>query len=124
MTTREFFQNVLNAHINDEMDAAATQLIQKLDEKNEKRKSADTKAKKEVAGRRNAVREFFAAHPGESFTRDDVAAALGITPAAVSNAAAAMVTEGFLTRGEVKVEKNKRTCYTLAAPAETEEEGE
>ena len=122
MTTREFFKNVLDAHINDEMDAAATQLIQKLDEKNEKRKSADTKAKKEVAGRRSAIRDFFAAHPGESFTRDDVAAALGITPAAVSNAASGMVAEGFLTRGEVKVEKNKRTCYTLAAPAE--EEGE
>ena len=31
MTTREYFQAVLDAHISDEMDAASTQLIQKLD---------------------------------------------------------------------------------------------
>lgn len=125
MTTREFFTAVLKAHISDEMDAAAKTLIEKLDEKNAKRKSADTKQKREVAGRRAAVREFFAAHPGESFTRDDVAAALGITPAAVSNAASAMVANGYLVRGEVKVEKNKRTTYALAVyENEVTDEGE
>lgn len=124
MTTREFFTAVLNAHINDEMDAAATQLIQKLDAKNEKRKSADTKQKREVADRRSAVREFFMSHPGESFTRDAVAEVLNLPAAAVSAAASILVNEGVLTRGECKVDKNRRTCYTLAAPAENEEEGE
>lgn len=121
MTTREFFTAVLNAHINDEMDAAAIQLIQKLDAKNAKRKSADTKQKREVADRRTAVREFFVSNPNKPFTRDEVAAAIGITPAAVSNAASAMVGEGLLVRGEVKVDKNKRTCYTYKVGEDAED---
>ena len=32
MTTREYFQTVLDAHLSDEMDAASTTLLKKLDE--------------------------------------------------------------------------------------------
>ena len=48
MTTREYFTAVLNAHISDEMDAASRTLIEKLDAKNAKRASTESKEKKEV----------------------------------------------------------------------------
>ena len=48
MTNREFFQNVINANINDEMNDFARGLIDKLDKKNENRKPTKTQEANEV----------------------------------------------------------------------------
>ena len=113
MTTREYFQNVLNAHISDEMDAASVTLIQKLDEKNEKRKSTPTKEQKEAATRRGLVLGFFQQHPDEAFTRDSVAEALGISPAQVT--AACRVLSDNITKSEAKIDKARRIVYQYKA---------
>ena len=114
MTTREYFQAVLDAHISDEMDAASRQLIQKLDEKNAKRKATETKEQKEAAIRRAAVLDFFYDHQGRSFTRDEVAVALSITPSQVTAACKSIMAEdSLLTKTEAKVGKSRKVVYTM-----------
>ena len=112
MTTREYFQTVLDAHISDEMDAASVTLIQKLDEKNAKRKSTPTKEQKESASRREMVREFLAQHIGEVFTRDAIADAIGVTPSQVTAACKAL--GDAVTKNEAKVDKVRRVVYSIA----------
>lgn len=124
MTTREYFTAVLNAHISDEMDAASRTLIQKLDAKNAKRASSESKEKKEAAARRNAVLEFLLAHKGKVFTRDAIAEATGVSPYAVSSAVKALGEQ--VNKTEIKVDKTKRVAYTIPAEdtEDEEEEGE
>ena len=55
MTSRDYFNAVLNAHISDEMDAASTEFIARLDARNEKRKSTETKDKREARERQRIV---------------------------------------------------------------------
>lgn len=111
MTTREYFQTVLDAHISDEMDAASVQLINKLDERNEKRKSADSKAKRETADRRATVLNFLKTHEG-AFTRDAIAEQTGLTAGQVSAAVKAL--GDAVKKSEVKVDKVKRVVYAIA----------
>lgn len=113
MTTREYFQTVLDAHISDEMDAASATLIAKLDSRNEKRKSADSKAKREVSARYAAVLEFLKTNEGE-FTRDAIADACNISVGQAQSAALALVREGMAKKSEVKVDKTKRVVYSIA----------
>ena len=111
MTTREYFQAVLDAHLSDEMDAASTALLKKLDERNEKRKSADTKAKQETAARRAAVEAFLKSNPGQH-TRDAIAAGTGLSAGQCQSAALALCEAGKAEKAEVKIDKAKRTVYS------------
>lgn len=114
MTTREYFTTVLNAHLSDEMDKASELLIAKLDDRNAKRKSADSKAKKETAARRQIVLDFLAENRGKSFTRDEIAAAVEMDAAKVTGALTPLVKDGIVTKATVKVDKAKRMAYTIA----------
>ena len=109
MTSREYFQNVLNANISDEMNQMSQTLIQRLDAKNAKRKTTPTKDQKEAAARREIVLGFFADHPTEVFTRDAVADALGISPAQVTAACKALGES--LTKSEAKFDKSRKVVY-------------
>ena len=111
MTTREYFQTVLDAHISDEMDAASVTLIENLDKRNAKRKATPTKDQREAAIRREAVREFLMDHEGEQFTRDAIAAAVHVTPAQVTAACRAL--GDFVSKSEVKVDKVRRVVYSV-----------
>lgn len=113
MTTREYFQTVLDAHLSDEMDAASKTLIEKLDTRNEKRKSADSKQKKEVAARHEVVAKFLNENKGNEFTRDAIAEACGITVGQAQSAALALVRGGIAKKNEVKVDKTKRVVYSI-----------
>ena len=111
MTTREYFQTVLDAHISDEMDAASRTLIQKMDEKNAKRKTTETKEQKASKSRRQSVLDFLNAHKGEQFTRDAIAEAVGISP---TQATAACTRLDNVTKSEVKIDKVRRVVYSIA----------
>lgn len=111
MTTREYFQSVLDAHLSDEMDAASTTLLKKLDERNEKRKSADTKAKQETAARRATVLAWLKSNSGQH-TRDAIATGTGLSAGQCQSAALALCGEGLVEKAEVKVDKTKRTVYS------------
>ena len=114
MTTREYFQAVLDAHISDAMDEASRQLIEKLDTRNAKRASSDTKDKREARARVEAVRNFFSANPNEACTRDGIAAQLGITPGQASAACKSLVALGVVTKTEAKIGKARKVVYSLA----------
>lgn len=113
MTYREFYNAVLNANISDEMNETAVEFLSKLDSRNEKRKSTETKEKKEVAARRDAVLEFLRENEGV-FTRDQIAEAIGIDATKVSGACKTLVDGGLVKKTEVKIDKSRKVGYSLA----------
>ena len=112
MTTREYFQTVLDAHISEDMDKTSVELITKLDARNEKRKGADSKEKREVRERVQKVLDFLCDNQGKSFTRDDIASALGLSVGQVTAACKPIVVDGTITRAEAKVDKTRKVVYT------------
>ena len=112
ITARKYFQSVLDAHISDEMDALSAKYIAGLDARNEKRKSADSKEKREVRARVESVKNFLDGHKGEWFTRDQIAEAVGVSGAQVSSACKTL--GEYVTKGETKVDKTKRVVYSVA----------
>ena len=113
MTIREFYNEVINANVSEDMTNKATELLAALDARNEKRKSTESKEKKEAAERRNTVLEFLKTHEG-AFTRDQIAFEVDIDPAKVSGACTALVKDGLVIRSEVKVEKSRKVAYSIA----------
>lgn len=113
MTTREYFQTVLDAHLSDEMDAASKTLIEKLDARNEKRKSTESKEKQAVRARYEVVAKFLTENKGNEFTRDAIAEACGITVGQAQSAALALVRAEVAKKSEVKVDKTKRVVYSI-----------
>lgn len=111
MTSREYFQAVLNAHISEEMDTMSATLIQRLDAKNEKRKTTPTKQQKEAAERRAAVHEFLKKQT-DPVTRDAIAEALGISPAQAGAACKAL--GEAVKKSEIKVDKKSKVAYAIA----------
>jgi CRP-like cAMP-binding protein len=100
MTTREYFTAVLNAHVSEELDIVSAEFIARLDAKNAKRKTTETKEKREASSRRGLVLGFLCDHQGEQFTRDTIAEALGITPAQVSAACKVLAADDTITKGK------------------------
>ena len=113
MTIREFYNEVINANVSEDMTNKATELLAALDARNEKRKGTESKEKKEAAERRNAVLEFLKSHEG-AFTRDQIAFEVDMDPAKVSGACTALVRSGLVTKTEVKVEKSRKVAYSIA----------
>lgn len=111
MTNREFYQSVIDGKITDETLTKATELLQKLDASNEKRKSADSKEKQETAARRETVLKFLQDNPGE-FTRDAIAEQTGLTPGQVSSACKSLGES--VKKSETKIDKARRIVYSLA----------
>lgn len=111
MTSREYFQTVLNAHISAEMDELSVKMIERLDAKNAKRKTTPSKEQIAAAERREAVRAFLM-EQDEPVTRDVIAEALNIK---VGEASAACKALGeIVTKTEVKVDKARKVAYSIA----------
>jgi predicted transcriptional regulator len=113
MTIREFYNEVINANINEDMTNKATELLAALDARNEKRKGTESKEKKEAAERREVVLEFLKTHEG-AFTRDQIAFEVDMDPAKVSGACTALVKSGLVAKSEIKVEKSRKVAYSIA----------
>ena len=113
ITARQYFQNVLDAHLSAEMDALSEKYIKGLDARNEKRKGTESKEKKEAAERREVVLEFLKTHEG-AFTRDQIAFEVEMDPAKVTGACTALIKEGLVVKSEVKVEKSRKVAYSIA----------
>lgn len=114
MTTRELYLSIINGTINDEAIAKASELLTALDARNEKRKSTDSKEKREAAERRALVFNFLNEHKGECFTREQIAFAIDLDPAKVTGACTALVKDGSAIKTEVKVEKSRKVAYSIA----------
>ena len=113
MTIREFYNEVINANINEDMTNKASELIAALDARNEKRKGTESKEKREAADRRNAVLEFLKTHEG-AFTRDQISFEIDMDPSKVTGACTALIKEGLVSKSEVKVEKSRKVAYSIA----------
>ena len=111
MTTREFYQAVVDNKIDADVLSKAQELIDALDAKNAKRKTTPTKEQKEAAARREAVLAFLKEQT-EPVTRDTIAGVLGISPAQAT--AACKVLGDAVTKTEVKVGKSKKIAYQIS----------
>jgi transcriptional regulator GlxA family with amidase domain len=112
MTTREFYQSIISAEVSEDITAKASELLAKMDASNAKRKSADSKEKREVRERVQVVLDFLCDHIGQSFTRDDIASATGLSVGQVTAACKPIVVDGTITRAETKVGKTHKVVYT------------
>ena len=110
MTSREYFENVKNANISDEMTAASIEFLKKLDAKNEKRKVTPSKEKVAAFARRDAIRNFLITHEG-TFTRDQIAEELGFTAGQVSGACKILVDNNEISKTELRVDKARKMGY-------------
>lgn len=127
LTTRDIIEFVLgnvNPDTNYETSACiivsgadllekANAMLESLNAKNIKRKSTESKDKREARERREAVAAFLDAHEGEVFTRDAIAESVGITPGEASAACKVLITEGIVTKTEVKVDKARKVGYSI-----------
>ena len=112
MTTRDFYTAVINGSITEDVTSKAAELLAALDAKNEKRKSTDTKEKKEAAARRELVFGFLKEQT-EPVTRDTIAGVLEMEPSKVTGACSALVKAGLITKSEVKVDKARKVAYAI-----------
>lgn len=110
MTNREFYVAVANGTINDEIIAKANDLIAKHDASNEKRKSSESKEKKEVNDRRSIVLSLLSAEPT---TAEVIAEQSGLSVGQVRSALTSLVKADLATKTEVKSGKSRKMNYSL-----------
>ena len=113
ITAREMLTAVINGDLNPSVIHKAQEMLNALDARNAKRKSADSKAKQATQARRDAVLHFLRENEGV-FVRDDIAAATGLTAGQVSAACKALLTDEVIVKSEVKVEKSRKVGYSAA----------
>lgn len=118
MTIREFYQNVIDANLTDEMTEFAQVHLSNLDATNEKRreKNIEKAAAREVE--RAPIRQAIVdAMTNEFKTATTLIADAGVEvkPQAIPSLLKALVADGFVVKGEVKVAgKGKQVGYALA----------
>ena len=121
MTNREFFTKVIEEVENEELVAYAERAIEKLDEKNAKRKVTPTKTQKENMALKDEIITILT----ENGTKvaSEIATIMSITTQKASALCRQLVEDGKLLVGERKVKgKGKVKEYSLAEETETETE--
>lgn len=109
MTNREFYTNVMNGTINEEVIAKATELIEKMDNANAARRE---KVSKKAEANAPLVDQVVAMLGDEPLTATDIAAALEVSPQKASSLARTAVKEGRAVSQDVKGPKGKCKGYT------------
>lgn len=113
MTNREFYLSVADGVVSAEVSEKARELLASLDARNEKRKSADSKEKRESAIRRQTVLAHLTA---DAQTADDIVAQCnGLSVGQVRSALSTLVRDGYAVKNEVKVDKARKMAYALSA---------
>ena len=110
MTTREFLTAVIEGKLDAPVIEKAQSMLTALDARNEKRKSTDSKEKKEAAARRELVLNFLKGGTS-ALTRDQIAEGTGLEPSKVTGACTALVKEGLVSKSKVKVDKAENVAY-------------
>lgn len=114
ITTRDFLNAVINGAVSDKEIAKAKEMLAALDKRNESRKSADSKEKKEVAERRSLVLAFLKENRDTVFSRDEIALAIEDNKVSASQASSAcgqFVKDGLVSKSTVKVGKATKVVY-------------
>ena len=115
MTIREFYLSVINGTgCTEETMQKAREMLEALDARNEKRKGADSKGKRESASRRETVLGLLSETP---VFAESIADASGLTIGQVRSALSALVREGKASKSEVKDGKSRKMAYALPTEA-------
>lgn len=109
MSTRDFLVSVIDGRVDDDVQTKAKALLDGLDARNAKRKSADSKAKRETASRRTVVLATLS--DDCPLLADDIASATGLSVGQVRSALSALVRDGLADKAEIKVGKSRRVVY-------------
>ena len=122
MTIREFLENVISADISNEMNDFARLRIEKLDEKNEKKKTT-SKKKTENDGIKNEILEFMS--DGVGYKASDIATQFEISTQKASALLVQLAKDGKVTATEVRIKgkgkvKEYRAEFNEIADDETE----
>ena len=113
MTNREFFTNVSNGIINDEMIEHAKAALNKIDEANEKRKNKPSKTAVANEPILAQITETLSATP---ITASDIAVSCGISTQKASALLRQLVASGVAVQSEVKLPKKGTVkAYAIAA---------
>ena len=120
MTNREFYTNVLNGTLTEETLNHARSELTKLDEKNAKRKTTQTKTQKENEGVKSEIVALLIANG--SMVASEIGTALSITTQKASALCGQLVESKLITVADIKV-KGKGTVkqYTAVATATAED---
>ena len=119
MTIRMFLENVVEAELSDEMTAFALERISKLDEKNEKKKSASSAKKIENAGIKTEILEKM--ELGQNYRASEIGEIFGFSTQKASALLVQLEKEGKITATEVRIKgKGKVKVYIKVETAETE----
>lgn len=115
-TVREFLLNIIDGKITEDDTIMAKVMLEKLDERNEKRKNTPTKTQKENAPIKEQIRAYVVEHPGTSAAI--VGTIMSITTQKASALLRQLVADGSLTVVDTKV-KGKGVVKTYTATAAT-----
>jgi len=121
MTIRTFLENVVKAELSDEMTAFAKERIAKIDEKNEKKKSASSAKKVENANIKTEILEKM--ELGQNYRASEIGEMFGFSTQKASALLVQLEKEEKVTATEVRIKgKGKVKAYTKTETAETETE--
>lgn len=109
MTKREFFANVLNAHITPEIDEYCTSAIEMLDKTNDKRRSSASAKRAEVNEPLKAVLKGMLTNVPQ--TASELGIKAEITTAKASALLRALANDGTVQTTEVKAKHGKVKGY-------------
>ena len=119
MTMREFYQNVLNTcgttvspwgEDEEQIVDICHKQIDALDARNAKRKSSDSKEKKEISARRDLVLANLTSTPVYA---EAIAEATNLSIGQVRSALSALVKGELATKSEVKDGKSRKMAYSI-----------
>ena len=122
MTIRTFLENVIKAEISDEMTAFAHERIAKLDEKNEKKKSATSAKKAENSEIKNTI--LASMEIGIEYKASEIGIAFGISTQKASQLLVQLEKDGILTATEKREKGKGKVKFYMLATAETDTETE
>ena len=119
MTNREFYTNVMNGTINEDVIAHASAAIEKLDNALEARKNKPSKKTTENAPVLEAITNVLTP---EYQVAADIATAVGITTQKASALLRQLVANGTAVQSEVKIPKRGAVkAYALTSTETTEQ---
>lgn len=111
MTKREFYTNVINANISEEMTTQAETYIAKLDSVNENRRNSlnpNQKANEEIM---DTI--FNSMEIGVTYTAASIGELVGITTAKASSLCGKLADRERIVKGETKIKGKGKVCsYT------------
>ena len=123
MTNRDFYTAVINANVSAELTDFAKSAIEKLDHKNETRKTKGTPTQRANAELKGQIFDYMNENPNRVYTAKELADNFGVVTQKISPLMAQIAATGTIDVLDVKdSKKNRVKGYKVRVPDETVEE--